>query len=123
VTDPGAVGGGFGGDAFDAGETPLTARAEALRRLRALHAEQHILELRVIEVRVALASRRRQLDEVEAAGRSRIQGPLESRVFEQAVAAVADLQRQRHRIEQRLIELAVEIPRAVGAAVRAVAVR
>lgn len=106
-------------DQLDAEPSP---RHVALEALRALHAEQRHLDLRRIEVRVALAEQRATVARIEADAGHRRQGPVEERVHEHACFAAARLAVEARRIDQRLLvldrELRVAQVRAIAAAAR-----
>jgi hypothetical protein len=98
-------------------------RAAALRALRAGHAQRRFLELRRLEVRVALNEQRRVIAELEATAAVRAQGPVEEVRFVRATQAGAALAVEARHIDQQLRALHRTVRRREARAVAEVARR
>lgn len=114
-----AAGGGLVDGLLGPTAPAVAPRTRALTTLRALHAERRRLQLRRIEVRVALASLRRTVTVLESAAGRSAQGPAEAVIFEHAVRAAAQLTIEGRVVDQRLFRLPQEIRKAQADALAA----
>jgi hypothetical protein len=88
--------------------------ADALDRLRGLHAQQRAVELRRLQARVRLRHFGGIVDELSASGSTALHGPKEARLLQFAADQVAEQVVLVHRLDQRLARLRPELLAATG---------
>jgi hypothetical protein len=89
---------------------------DAIGALRRFQAERHVLLLRRLELRVALAHQRAQIAELEAESAVRLQGGVERVLFARAAHAEGALAIELREVNQRLLYIEHEISAAIGRA-------
>ena len=88
--------------------------ADAIGTLRRFQAERHVLLLRRLELRVALAQHRAQVAQLEVDSAVRLQGGVERVLFARAAHAEGALAIELREVNQRLLYIEHEISAAIG---------